>query len=66
MREELEAVALGAGLSVGPSSLAGYVQEQSGAFSVLPTGVKRLRGSPWGCPTSLADEGAGVLFRSSR
>ncbi|HYH96239.1 serine/threonine-protein kinase [Hyalangium sp.] len=45
MREGLEVVALTEGLSVGPSSLAGYVQEQSGAFSVLPTGVKRLRGS---------------------
>lgn len=50
MREELEAAALGAGLSVGPSSLAGYVQEQSGAFSVIPMGVKRLRGSAINVP----------------
>ncbi len=45
MREELEKVALGRGLSVGPAALAGYVQEQSGVFQVIPTGVKRLRGS---------------------
>jgi serine/threonine-protein kinase len=43
MREELEAVALAAGLSIGPSSLAGYVQEQAGAFTVIPTGAKRPR-----------------------
>jgi eukaryotic-like serine/threonine-protein kinase len=52
MREELEAAALGAGLAVGPSSLAGYVQEQSGAFSVIPTGVKRLRGSAINVPNT--------------
>jgi serine/threonine protein kinase len=51
MREGLEVVALTAGLSVGPSSLAGYVQEQSGAFSVIPTGVKRLRGSVINVPS---------------
>jgi serine/threonine-protein kinase len=45
MREDLEAVALAQGLAVGLSSLAGYVQEQSGAFTVIPTGVKRQRGS---------------------
>ncbi|MFL5346554.1 MAG: serine/threonine-protein kinase [Hyalangium sp.] len=50
MREELEAVAVAAGLSVGPSSLAGYVQEQSGTFSVIPTGVKRLRASAINVP----------------
>jgi eukaryotic-like serine/threonine-protein kinase len=50
MREELEAVALGAGLAVGPSSLAGYVQEQFGAFSVIPTGVRRLRPSAINVP----------------
>lgn len=52
MREDLESAALGAGLVVGPSSLAGYVQEQSGAFSVIPTGVKRLRGSLVGVPNT--------------
>lgn len=52
MREELEAAALEAGLSVGPSSLAGYVQEQQGAFSVIPTGVKRPRGSLVGVPNT--------------
>lgn len=52
MREELEAAALGAGLAVGPSSLAGYVQEQSGAFSVIPTGLKRPRGSLVGVPNT--------------
>jgi serine/threonine-protein kinase len=52
MREELEAAAMGAGLSVGPSSLAGYVQEESGAFSVIPTGVKRPRGSLVGVPNT--------------
>ncbi|KFE62507.1 Serine/threonine protein kinase PrkC, regulator of stationary phase [Hyalangium minutum] len=52
MREDLEAAALGAGLAVGPSSLAGYVQEQSGAFSVIPTGVKRPRGSLVGVPNT--------------
>ncbi|MDY7232261.1 serine/threonine-protein kinase [Hyalangium rubrum] len=51
MREELEAVALARGLSVGPSSLAGYVQEQAGAFSVIPTGVKRLRPSVVNVPS---------------
>ncbi len=51
MREDLESVAMTHGLSVGPSSLAGYVQEQSGAFSVIPTGVKRLRPSVTGVPS---------------
>ncbi|HEX8699633.1 MAG TPA: serine/threonine-protein kinase [Myxococcaceae bacterium] len=51
MREDLEAVALAHGVAVGPSSLAGYVQEQSGAFSVIPTGVKRLRPSMTGVPS---------------
>lgn len=51
MREDLEAVALAQGLSVGPSSLAGYVQEQSGAFNVIPTGVKRQRGSAINVPS---------------
>jgi hypothetical protein len=50
MREDLEAVALTHGLSVGPSSLAGYVQEQSGTFSVIPTGVKRLKPSAINVP----------------
>ncbi len=45
MREELEAVALGTGLLAGPSSLAGYVQEQSGSFCVTPAGTKRPRAS---------------------
>jgi len=45
MREDLEAVALAEGLSVGLSSLAGYVLEQSGTFTVIPTGVRRQRGS---------------------
>jgi eukaryotic-like serine/threonine-protein kinase len=52
MREELEAVALGVGLSVGPSSLAGYVQEQAGAFTVIPTGVKRSRASAISVPNT--------------
>jgi serine/threonine-protein kinase len=51
MREDLEAVALTHGLSVGPSSLAGYVQEQSGTFTVIPTGVKRLRPSVINVPS---------------
>jgi hypothetical protein len=50
MREDLEAVALAQGLSVGQASLAGYVQEQSGEFSVIPTGVKRLRPSAINVP----------------
>jgi hypothetical protein len=36
---------------VGQASLAGYVQEQSGEFSVIPTGVKRLRPSVINVPS---------------
>ncbi len=52
LREELEAVALGMGLLVGQASLAGYVQEQSGEFSVIPTGLKRLRASAINVPNA--------------
>ncbi len=51
MREDLEAVARVQGLSVGTAVLAGYVQEQSGTFSVIPTGVKRQRPSVINLPT---------------
>ncbi len=43
MREELEAVALERSLPVGPTSLAGYVQEQAGTFTVVPMGLRRPR-----------------------
>jgi hypothetical protein len=62
MREELEVVALGMGLSVGPSSLAGYVQEQSGAFTVIPTGVKRQRASAINVPNIPSRTGVPALL----
>jgi hypothetical protein len=62
MREDLEAVALARGLSVGPASLAGYVQEQAGEFSVIPTGVKRLRPSVINVPSVPSRTGVPALL----
>jgi serine/threonine-protein kinase len=53
MREALEAVALEAGLPVGPSSLAGYVHDEGEEVSVSKTLPRRTRGAGSGVQSAV-------------
>ncbi|PTL83054.1 serine/threonine-protein kinase [Vitiosangium sp. GDMCC 1.1324] len=53
MREELEAVAFGAGLPVGPGSLSGYVREEGEQVSVSTSSPRRARGGGSGVSSAV-------------
>lgn len=53
MREEMEAVALEAGLPVGPGSLAGYVRQEGEEVSVSTSSPRRARGGASGVATAV-------------
>jgi eukaryotic-like serine/threonine-protein kinase len=61
MREALEAVALEAGLPVGPGALAGYVREEDEEVSVSQVSPRRVRGCVSSRPVVRALPGRKVL-----